>query len=156
VPPQYPAPGQYPVPGPAPKKRLGLIIGIIAAVVLVLIAIAGVVVYNVYTGLGSDTPRSAANEWFTALKRQDIDRVRALTCAQFRDDIDDANLRDDEVTSVTWNIVAINEIDGEKAVATIDISYMDNGESRSDTVKYSIIKEDGDWKVCGPADEPQN
>jgi hypothetical protein len=152
VPPQYPVPGQHPVPGPAPKKRLGLIIGIIAAVILLGIAGLGIAGYVVYTRLASDTPRDAVNAWFEALKDRDTNALRATTCAQYQDEVDEANLDDEEITTVTWNITAIDEINAESATATIEIDFTDNGEPRHETLHYSVVKENGDWKVCGPTD----
>jgi hypothetical protein len=148
VPPQYPTPVQHPVPGPGPKKHLGLIVGIVAAVVLV--AIAGVVVY---TRLAADTPRGAVNAWFDAVKDRNVNDLRALTCAQYAAEIEATDFDDEEVTSVTWNITAVNEIDDNSAIATIDLTYMDSGETERETVRFSVVKENGDWKVCGPADE---
>jgi hypothetical protein len=42
---------------------------------------------------------------------------------------------------------------GDSAVATIDLAFTDNGTPRNETVKFSVVKEGGDWKVCGPAEE---
>jgi uncharacterized membrane protein len=150
VPLQYPPPGQYPVPAPAPKKRLALIIGIVAAVVVVLVAIAGVVVY---TQLVADTPRGAVNAWFDALKERDIDGVRALTCAEFASEVEQSDLESEEITTVSWEVTAVNEVNNDLATATIDISYTERGQTERETVTFSVVKENGDWKVCGPAEQ---
>ena len=147
MPPQYQVPGQYPVPVPAAKKRLWLIVGIVAAVVL--IGIAG---FAVYTRLAPGTPRDAVNTWFEALKDRDINALRATTCTQYQDEVNDANLDDEEIRTVTWNITAIDDIDAESATATIEISFTENGDPQRETLHYSVVKENGDWKVCGPTD----
>ncbi len=149
VPPHYPPPGQYPVPAPAPKRRLGLIIGILAAVAVVLVAIAGVVVY---TQLVADTPRGAVNAWFDALKERDIDGVRALTCAEFASEVAEVDFSE-AITTVSWDVTAVNEVNSDSATATIDISYTERGQTERETVTFSVVKENGDWKVCGPAEQ---
>jgi hypothetical protein len=143
-------PGEYPGPGSSPKKRLGLIIGISAAVVLVLIGVVGAVVY---TRLTADTPRRAVDAWFGALKAGDVDEVRARTCTQFRNDINAQDLEDEEVSSVVWDITGLNQQTDNTATATIHITFTDNGEQRSETLDYAVVKEDGEWKVCGPAED---
>ena len=149
MPPQYPPPGQYPVPAPAPKKRLGLIIGIVAAVMVVLVAIAGVAVYM---QLVADTPRGAVNAWFDALKERDIDSVRALTCAEYASEVAEVDFSE-EITTVSWEVTAVNEVNSDSATATIDISYTERGQTERETVTFSVVKENGDWKVCGPAEQ---
>jgi hypothetical protein len=149
VPPTYPPPGQYPVPTPPPRRNLGLIIGIIVGVVILVAAGVGVFLY---LRIASDTPRNAVNAWFTALKDQDVEKVRNLTCARYSNDFNEVDLNDEEVRTVTWNITGLTE-SGDSAVATIDLAFTDNGTPRNETVKFSVVKEGGDWKVCGPAEE---
>ncbi len=149
APPTYPPPGQYPVPAPPPRRNPALIIGIIVAVVVLLGAGAGVLLY---LRASADTPRTAVNAWFNALKDRNVDAARNLTCARYANDFNEVDLNDEEIRTVSWNITGMTE-SGDSAVATIDLSYSDNGTNRNETVKFSVVKEGGDWKVCGPADE---
>ena len=150
MPPTYPPPGQYPVPTPPPRRNLALIIGIIAAVVMVIVIGAGVGVFLYVRS--ADSPKTAVNAWFSALKDRDVDAVKQKTCAQYAGDVDAGDLNDEEVTTVTWNITNVTQ-NGDSAVATIELSYVDQGETRHETVRFSVLKENGDWKVCGPAAE---
>ena len=124
-------------------------IGIVAAVVVVLVAIAGVVVYM---RVVVETPRRAVNAWFDALKERDIDGLRALTCAEFASEVEQSDLESEEITSVSWEITAVDEVNSDSAKATIDISYIERGQTERETVTFSVVKENGDWKVCGPTD----
>ena len=146
VPPQVP--GQYPVPAPGPRKHLGLIVGIV--VVAVLVAIAGVVVATRF--LAADTPRSAVEAWLGAIKDENIGKIRSLTCARYQSDVEDFQVPDD-VTDFTWNITDVNEIDEDSATATVEVSFNEGGQPERESATFSMVKENGDWKVCGPAEE---
>lgn len=61
-----------------PKRRTGLIVGIVVGIVAVL-AIAGVLAF-VLTGSESASPRAVGDTFMTAVKDQNVDRARGVSC----------------------------------------------------------------------------
>ncbi len=153
-PPGYPAPG-YPPPAPPKKSRVGLIVGIVAAVLVVLLAAGGTAIYLFVRSVSG--PGDALQDWFAAAKRGDASGVIELTCATFKDDIDIDELEED-LTAEQWdtlevNVTGVSISNGDSAVVDFTMTYVDNGRPGSDDLTFSVVKEGGDWKVCGPVDE---
>jgi hypothetical protein len=135
------------VPGPPPKKsRVGLIIGIIAAVVVLCAALGGVGFYLFARTVKG--PADVVNAWFSAGFSGDEAKLKSLTCADLRDDIhitsDDINMSN----APTWTVKAV-DIVNDTATVTVDVKWSENGQQQSDTIKLHMVKEGGNWKVCG-------
>jgi len=134
------------MPGVPPKKsRVGLIIGIIAAVVVLCAALGGVGIYLFARTVKG--PADVVNAWFTAGFSGDEAKLKSLTCAAERGDIS-IDESDNTVSSPTWKVTAVN-ITNDTATVTVDITYTEDGQQHTDVVKLNMVKEGGDWKVCG-------
>lgn len=81
----YGQPGFGGQPAPAPKPKKGLIIGIIAAAVVVL-AVAFFLIFKGGFGAkgGVDSPEAVAQQFIEAMDEQDVDKIAAL-CPPFLD-----------------------------------------------------------------------
>jgi Protein interacting with poly(A)-binding protein len=155
-PPAYPgAPAEYPgyaggwpPAGPPPGRgRVGLIIGIIAAV-LVLVA-GGLTV--ALLAWSANAPRAALEDWFEAAHAGDEARLRSLTCAQYAQREFDRT----ELLGIRWEIHEVNQIDDTLATATVSVRSPDDDSIEGVLVlneQWAIVKEDGAWKVCGPVE----
>jgi hypothetical protein len=138
---QYPGhpgyPGGWPPPGRT-RGRLGLMIGVVAAVVVLL---AGGITIALLV-MATNSPRASLEGWFEAARSGDITELRSLTCAQYAHaDFDPVLLAD-----VLWEIHEIRRIDDTLVEATLTV-HSAGGVS---TERWAIVKEDGAWKVCGP------
>jgi TIR domain/Domain of unknown function (DUF4878) len=162
--PGYPGYPGYPMP-PQPRRRNGLIIGVAGAVVAVIAIVVVVLVVNNNSSGGSKPqagtstgslvnpdaagPREAVEKFFSAARNQDVAGVQSVVCSAYRSQFDAASLAQEEVTSVQWQITNVTQ-NGDTAEATIQLTYQEGGTTHHQTVIYSVIKEDGAWKVCGP------
>lgn len=142
APPTYPGYPGWPPPGPPPSRgRLGLIVGIVAAVVVLLAG--GLTV--VLLAWSANSPRASLENWFEAARAGDIAEVRSLTCAQYAEEEFDPEL----LTGLTWEIHDIEQVDARLAEATVTVRT-----TWDVTVeRWAIVKEDGAWKVCGPVEQ---
>jgi len=160
--PQYGQPGGFPPPYGAPKKKSPLpwILAGGGAVAI------GVVVVLLLT-LGGGSPKSTAETVVAQLNKGssvDIDAIRKVTCQKdlskmddFKKDLEkiDPSKVDDKFKNIkpTYTLGEVTE-SGDTAEAKVELKYSNVPEDmkdfikdRSDTLK--MIKEDGDWKVCG-------
>ncbi|MBX6750638.1 MAG: hypothetical protein IRY85_13375 [Micromonosporaceae bacterium] len=149
TPPAYASyPGGWPPPGPpAGRGRLGLIIGVVAAVVVLLAG--GLTV--VLLAWSANAPRAALEDWFEAAKSGDMAQLRSLTCAQYAQ----AEFDRAELTGITWEIHDVEQIDDTLATATVSVRSREDDSIEEVLVlkqQWAIVKEDGAWKVCGPVE----
>lgn len=146
TPPAYPgAPSGYPgypgwPPGSPPPRRLGLIIGVVAAVVVLL---AGGITIALLV-MATNSPRASLEGWFEAARSGDMTQLRSLTCAQYAE----AEFDPVELTGIMWEINEIKPVDETLVEATVTVhTAWDVSIER-----WAIVKEDGLWKVCGPVE----
>ena len=139
---------------PAPKKRTGLVIGIVAALVLVGGGIvAAVLLLGGGDGPSSDDPAATVEAFVDAARDGDCDAVEDLltddgkalfggdACAEGVDasatgvDTDDVDVEVGDATE-----------DGD--TATVPVTYTAPG-TEEIGIDYSLVKQDGDWLIDG-------
>jgi hypothetical protein len=149
-PPGYP-PAGGPVPGaPPPKKKTGLIIGIVAAAVVLVLAGCAIGAVVLIRTLGGGSPESAVNDYFSAYRDADFDKAMDATCAIDRENIDESEWREEvgAIEQLEWSIVSVDE-SGDEATVRTRVSVTFQGQTDSQTLPVPVVKEDGDWRVCG-------
>lgn len=130
-----------------PKGRLFGLLGLAAAVVAL-----GVVLY-VFVFSSSGSPTDVVNDYFQALKDGDVATARDLTCAAAADDLGavdseggtSADLQQ-VFGEITWKVTG-ETVTGDRAVVVVDMTGM--GDDVTSGAPMDLIKEKGDWKVCG-------
>jgi hypothetical protein len=138
-----------PIPGPAPKKsHVGLIIGIIAAVVVLCGALGSAGIYLYERSVKS--PATVVNAWFSAGFSGDEATLKNLTCAQLRDSVNIGPNDINQSNSPSWKVTAVDTV-GDSSTVTVDVTWTENGQQQSETIKLHMVKENGNWKVCGDA-----
>jgi hypothetical protein len=160
--PQYGQPGGFPPPYGAPKKKSPLPWILAGGGALVI----GVVVVLMLT-LGGGSAKSTAETVVGQLNKGasiDIDAIRKVTCSKDLAKLDDFKKQLEKIDpaaagdkfkdiKATYSLGTVTET-GDTAEAKVDLKYQNVPEDmkdfvkdRSDTIK--MIKEGGDWKVCG-------
>lgn len=142
-------------PEERPERRpagrfLGLL-GLVAAVVAL-----GVVLY-VFV-FGKSGPSDVVDDYFQALKDGDVATARDLTCAAAADDLGavdpeggaSADLQQ-VFGDITWKVTG-ETVTGDRAVVTVDMSGL--GGDTTEGAPIDLVKEKGDWKICGDATDP--
>jgi len=154
-PPGYGAPQQGYGTARQPKRRTGLIVGIVVGVVAAL-AIAGVLAF-VLTGSESASPRAVGDTFMSAVKDQNVDRARNVSCKDGADKltgVNDGMKLPSEVSLRTfeYNFVSDDTNNDSKHTVTYkaDITAQVKGkeEKATTTFKLGVVKENDDWKVC--------
>ncbi|WP_459549500.1 Rv0361 family membrane protein [Nocardia sp. X0981] len=162
-PPGGPQPGQ-PEPPPRPrKKRTGLIIGAILAVVVVAAGITAAVVLTLQgrTPLSSDERQveAALRDFYGTLTDDGFRAATRLACRADRDEFAAMSEPEQMEAEKLQFSVVIESVDdivvtGDRAKAritgTFDFSTPggDAGEGMEDSSEESLVKEDGEWRVC--------
>ncbi|GLZ80034.1 hypothetical protein Afil01_48410 [Actinorhabdospora filicis] len=139
-------------PEQRPRGRLFGLLGLVAAVVAL-----GVVLY-VFVFSSSGSPTDVVDDYFQALKDGDVATARDLTCAAAADDLGavdpdggaSADLQQ-VFGDITWKVTG-ETVTGDRAVVTVDMSGL--GGDTTEGAPIDLIKEKGDWKVCGDATDP--
>ncbi|MFE3446208.1 hypothetical protein ACFXNW_24540 [Nocardia sp. NPDC059180] len=165
---QYPPPGGFQQPGgyppqQPPKKKTGLIIGL---VVLALVVIGGITTGVVLTmqgktPLASDEKQieNAIREFYDTLENDGILAAAELSCSADRAEIDKApqsekDMMDKASFSIDIDKVENVVITGDKAKAhvtgtfKITIPGMDDDTDTDSESDETLAKEDGTWKIC--------
>lgn len=147
------APGQPAVPK---KKRTGLIIGVVAAVAVLLVG-AGVMIAVLMNSV-PDTARSAGDTFMSALKDQNMNAIRSVSCKEKLDKLSGtgnggAKLPDwFKLTEFDYTFLSDRTTDNAAHKLTykaeIQTTINGNPQSTTTTFRLTVIKEDGDWKVC--------
>ncbi|WP_040788916.1 nuclear transport factor 2 family protein [Nocardia paucivorans] len=160
-------PGGFPPPGMPPqpqKSRTGLIVGLIAAGLVVVVGIATVVVLTVQgrTPLASDEQRveAAIRDFYETLSDDGMAAAAAKACKADRDEFDDMSASEKAQIAQANFTVVIESVEnivvtGDRATAHItgqmkfsipgkNGTKTDSSNSSDETLK----KEDGEWRVC--------
>lgn len=156
----YPPQGGYPRrPGGGGNKALFAVLGVVA----VLVVAAGVGVFFLISDNGSastaqNDPREVAQAFVNGSGNQED-----LLCQADQNRIEDAeqslgtpptDIPDMDVTAKsTLKSVEVPE-GSDSGEFTVEVSMDIAGESMNHTVTYDLVKEDGEWKVCGLLDFP--
>ena len=174
---QGPQGGFPPVGPPPPKRRTGLIATLIIVAILV-VGGGGVGLYLFLTkddprgagsgGDGDTGPRAAAQTFVRELEKagnapttQDIDvsPLKPVTCAddfaKLEDEVQDTkNSQQSENPNDQQVRIRMKDFERTSDGATFTMTTRQTGEGDGSSVKLSVAKEDGDWKVCGLYDNP--
>lgn len=154
-------------PRPARKRRTGLIVGAVVAVLVVVAAIAAVVVLTVQgrTPLSSDEQQveAALREFYGTLSDDGFAAATQLACKADRDEFDamsDSEKSEAEKLGFTVDIDSVDNIvvSGDRAKAEIKGKFglsapgAGDSEQMDDSSEESLVKEDGEWRVCSSSD----
>ncbi|HEY1177953.1 MAG TPA: DUF4878 domain-containing protein [Phytomonospora sp.] len=139
------------VPEDAPEARTGrkgAFIGLAVVAAVVALGVAALVFFV----LDEDGPSDVVDEYFQALKDADIEGARGYLCEAERGstDADDAEAQAalaGLVTDLTWDVTG-EDVNGDEAIVTVELTGM-GGEG--EPFPFSLVKESGDWKLCGNA-----
>ena len=124
-------------------KLIGLIGGGAAVVILLII-----VLFVVLGGSGG--PKGVVEDYLDADSCSDIED---LTTDDFRESF--GGCSDEDIDQFQGDVgdldleVKDEKIDGDKATVDVEASGSIEGEDISSTATYSLVKEDGDWKIDG-------
>ncbi|MER7332860.1 MULTISPECIES: hypothetical protein [unclassified Micromonospora] len=124
------------------NKRNGLIAGA-GALLLLLCCSSGVFGYR---AVFKDDAEDVAEKYFSAIQDRSIDDLRAVICASEQKNFDGDEWDDDEGL-LDWEITSSKEREN-SATVTADFTGTDGGEIRTGNITMTLVKEDGDWKVC--------
>jgi len=129
---------------------MGLIIGLVAAAVVVLLLACGIGTVVLIRTLGSGSPEDVVNDYFSAYRDADFDKAMAATCAIDRENIDENEWRQEvgDIEQLEWDVVSVDE-NGDEATVRTRVSVTFQGQTDTQTLPVPVVKEDGDWKVCG-------
>lgn len=126
-----------------------------------------IILLFVLSGCGQETddPSAVAEEWFEAMTTIDSAKAMRLTCRQYRDDIETFGLLvgaslfivemepdnvEADISDVTFSVI---EQTSNTAVVNIkgDVFFSIHGAPTYDYINLNLflLKEDGNWKVCG-------
>jgi hypothetical protein len=135
---------------PSPKKKTGLIIGLIAAAAVILLAACAIGTFVLVRAISGGSPETAVNDYFSAYRDADFDKAMDATCAIDRENIDENEWREEvsQIEQLEWDVVSVDE-SGDEATVRTRVSVTFQGETDTQTLPVPVVKEDGDWKVCG-------
>jgi hypothetical protein len=165
--PQQPGYGGGPPVPPVPpvkKRGKGWIFALIGVfLVLALCCGGGFAVYKLASSGGESNPKAAVDTFLDAVKEQDVDAAKEVTCDAERDSVDVTDLSGtgsdatqtaqvrEALKNITWTISADNEINSDKHEVTADllipIEVAGQVNNRPFPLTFIVVKEGG-WKVC--------
>ena len=140
------------------RRRTG--VGV-SAIIVGLVAAAGLVwslVNELPNGAGgspntpltpAQSPTAAVNAFIAAAEVRLDDAVKVYVCQRYQgapwygSDFYAPNFLQAKLAQVA-------EL-GDSAIANIELNFQVDGDAHVKGVQYSVVKEDGSWKVCGPA-----
>ncbi|WP_280184145.1 hypothetical protein [Nocardia cyriacigeorgica] len=177
--PQYgPQPGQYPPQGgfqqpggyppqQPPKKKTGLIVGL---VVLALVVVGGITTGIVLTmqgktPLASDEKQieNSIREFYDTMENEGIIAAAELSCAADRAEFDKASQSEKDMMDKASFSIDIDKVDnvvitGDKATAKVTGTFSismpgEDSTEPENTSDETLAKEDGKWKICSDSDD---
>jgi hypothetical protein len=155
-----PQPGAY---GPPPKKGgKGWIFALLGtALVLLLCCGGGFAIYAFVDGGGAEDPKAAVNSFLEAVKAQDTDAAKEVTCDKEKDEVNVTDLSStgssqteqvrEALQKVTWTISEDKEVSDDTHEVTaqlvVPIEVAGQVNNRPFPLTF-IVVEEGGWKVC--------
>ncbi|MFG3700805.1 hypothetical protein ACGF5C_23230 [Micromonospora sp. NPDC047620] len=125
------------------NTRNGLIAGA-GALLLLLCCGFGIFGYRVAF---KDDAEDVAEKYLSAIQDRSLDDLRAVICASEQKRIDEDNEWDDDEGLLDWEITSSKEREN-SATVTAEFTGTDGGKVRTGNITMTLLKEDGDWKVC--------
>jgi hypothetical protein len=135
---------------PPPKKKTGLILGIVIGVLALVAAGTAVVLLR---GSGDDSPEGAVTGFLEAFKDGDVQTMRELTCADLRSQLDSADDFMGDIGSLITNIeFRVTDVvtNGDESSVTVTMTATVMGQTESQTETVRVVREGGQWRVCEP------
>jgi hypothetical protein len=126
------------------SQQTWLIAGVAAAFALVVLCACGIFGYQFVL---KDDAEDVASDFLAAAQDKDASEARDLVCATMRGDIDD-DFSDGDEEILSYSVVDSTE-QSDTAQVDARVEVRDNGRTGSQDLVLSLVKEDGDWKVCG-------
>jgi len=135
-------------PAPSRNRRNWIIVGAIAGFVVLLCCAAGVVGGMVW--LNRATPERVVDSYLSAVQQHDRPRAERLLCPGLRQGAVGrlTGLAQDWMEIVDYDITSTR--DGDKsAEVSARITFKISGVAATSTFHFTLIKENGDWLICG-------
>ena len=132
-------------------KQIWLIAGTVTAAFAVLCC-AAAVASSIW--LFSKSPQDAVEDYLSALQSNDDSAARAQLCDAWRDN-PLGNLVDVSAwTSVVDYDVIDSEVHDKSATVDARVTYAVLTVTGSRDVRFTLVREDDDWKICGIRNRP--
>jgi hypothetical protein len=141
------------------KRRNGVILVVIATVVVVAVALGGILLLT--GGSGDDEATTVAKEFTELYQRglnssgRDIDAAdfEPLVCKDVLQQLRDAfSEKEDPVPGTPQFTLTVKDVrtDGDKGTFTMGTKVtMPGTPDQNEDEPFELVKEDGDWRVCG-------
>jgi hypothetical protein len=158
--PAYGQPGAF----PPPKKRgRGWIIALIGVAAVLLLCCGGgaaIVAFGDF-GEGEGDPKAAVNTFLEAVKEQDVEKAKDVTCDKEKSETDvtdldgmgtssqNAQVRD-ALKNLSWQITGDREVSGDEHEVTAQVTLpvgIGGQTAPAFPLTFVVVKEGG-WKVC--------
>jgi hypothetical protein len=127
------------------------------AIVLVLVTLLAA------CGGGGGSPVGVVKDFWKALTKFDIDKMKELTCSEYRSEMEEAfgfaemgdlselaDLMEFDVSGLKYEVVSES---GDNAVVRVygelKVTFFGQSESEQMDEEIPVVKEGGQWKVCG-------
>jgi hypothetical protein len=124
------------------NTRNGLIAGAGALLLLVCCSFG----VSGYRAAFKDDAEDVAEKYLSAMQDKSLDDLRTVICASEAKRIDGDEWDDDE-SLLDWEITSSKEREN-SATVTAEFTGTDGGKIRAGNITMTLLKEDGDWKVC--------
>ncbi len=147
--PQYGQPGyggQPPYGAPPAKNKTPLIIGGGIALVVII----GLVLFLTLKGGGGNSPVDAVKKYVNGFKSKSYSQVKDSVCKADAADLKESDVSDqgDDPASAYDFSYGSTTKHGDNA-ATVDVTETKRSSKEKHTFHVNVVKESGDWKVCG-------
>lgn len=151
------APGMYPT-APPPKKKRGLLIGLIGVGLAVLLCCGGGVALFASGAFdtGADTPKDAVDAYLQAIEDKDQAALDDVKCDTNIDKVEDfeasfeSGASGAQLKGIRWEITGERK-NGDEAEVDTKLTAEFVNEGKADDVAVTIVfkvVEQGGWKVC--------
>jgi hypothetical protein len=130
-------------------RRVLLVVAVVLACVVTVAGAFGIFVYDKATAIDRSTPTVAVRNYLqTALVDRDVARLALFVCSRWSPSEAMAALgeRPDPSVRVNWGVTSVQE-SGDRAEATVEITFSAAGNRDVQTWRFAVVREDG-WRVC--------
>lgn len=118
-----------------------------------MVVVAGAALAVVLTSGGGSDPEQAVQDYDSVFKKADCDGFNDLTTSSFRDELGlttcakfDANAKDGSIASFRLTVRS-SDIDGDSSSVRTRETFTSSTGKQSINLIYSLVKDDGDWKI---------
>ncbi|HZM82993.1 MAG TPA: nuclear transport factor 2 family protein [Candidatus Limnocylindrales bacterium] len=129
-------------------KRNWIIVGAITGFVAVLCCVAGIVGGTAW--LNRETPERVVDAYLSAVQQRDRPRAERMLCDGLRHGAAGrmTGLAQDWMEVVDWEITGSHDTD-KSAEVTARVTVKLTGVATTLPFGFILIKENGDWRICG-------